>query len=75
MVTTAQHNASEQDLLFDLFERERWLLGEQLRRDPRDDWRDMALLENRVSQLILEGFGRWLAEVVKPVESQTEVSG
>ena len=64
MRTTREHNESEREMLNALFERERYLLGEILGRDPRDSWQDMAILENRISQIILNGFGKWMAEQI-----------
>jgi len=64
-MNTRQHNNAESQMLSDLFERERYLLGEELGRDPRDSWQDLALLENRISQIILSGFGEWMANQIK----------
>ena len=49
----------------DLFERERWILGNQIDRDPRDHWGDMAILEARVVEIIRAGFGEWMAEQIQ----------
>ena len=51
--------------MVDLFERERWLLGEEIGRDPRASWVDMAMLESRITHLILNGYGKWMAEQLK----------
>ena len=38
-------------------------------RDPRESFEDMKTLEKRVSEVILNGFGEWLAEQIgDPVE-------
>lgn len=63
-MNTQSHNRAETGMLHDLFERERYYLGEQLGRDPRESWQDMALLENRISQIILSGYGQWMAEQI-----------
>jgi hypothetical protein len=65
IMTTQQHNKAEENMMIQLFERERWILGEQIGRDPRESWRDMAILENRISQIILTGFGQWMADQIK----------
>lgn len=56
------HNACQKQCMEELFERERWLLGENLGYDPRSDWVAMGILQNRVAEVILSGFGRWMAE-------------
>ena len=68
-MTTKEHNQKEACAIYALIERERYILGEQLGRDPRESFEDMETLEKRVSEVILNGFGEWLAEQIgDPVE-------
>ena len=60
-----KHNLKQKALMEDLFERERWILGNQISRDPRDHWADMAILEARVVEIIRAGFGEWMAEQIQ----------
>lgn len=60
-----KHNLKQKGLMEDLFERERWILGKFLERDPRDHWADMAILESRVVEIIRAGFGEWMAEQIE----------
>ena len=68
-MTTKEHNQKEACAIYALIERERYILGEQLGRDPRESFEDMETLEKRVSEVILNGIGEWLAEQIgDPVE-------
>ena len=71
-MNTKERNKAQEDMMFNLFERERWILGEKLGRDPRDNWADLVLLQNRVSQIILEGFGEWMANEILKSPSKYE---
>lgn len=59
-----EYNEKQKCFMVDLFERERWILGQQLKRDPRDHWADLAILENRVIQIVSNGFGKWMSEQI-----------
>lgn len=65
-MNTAQHNKRELGSLAELYERERWLLGETLGRDPRASQDDLNALELRVASIVLDNdFGAYLAEQIK----------
>jgi hypothetical protein len=61
---TKDHNELQQKAMFAMFERERWYFGVLIKRDPRESWADMNILENRISAVVLGGYGEWLAEEI-----------
>lgn len=63
------HNESELPDVQTVIERETYLYGERVSRDPRCNIADMEKVMERVCQIILEGgFGEHMAKTAEPIE-------
>lgn len=48
----------------------KWYLGEQLKRDPSINENDRKLVEEKFIEIILNGFGKHLAQLNEKIEQQ-----
>ena len=67
-----RYNALQLNELQRVHDEVKWYLGEELHRDPFMSDEDKAMVEEKFTEIILNGFGKHLATLNEKIEQQEE---
>ena len=73
-MTLKRYNALQLKELQRVHDEVKWYLGEQLHRDPQLSPEDRKIVEDKFIEIIINGFGKHLAQLNEKIEQQETTS-